>query len=253
MSNLRLDVDIDSLSSAFGELKNQVKKDLNDSVKALASMTHGKTLEIATEDLKSLAKMYKDGVTFQEIEENLWVVSLDEKLLWIEEGRKSGFMEELLRGKSAKTNKKGQKYAVIPFEHSKNPSEQSNTAQQLTEQIRTYLKKKDISYKKIEYNPDGSPRLGLLHRFSVKSARLKPIHKHEPLEGVAIYQRKDEQGKVQRDVMTFRVISEKHRAEGLWVHPGREGNKIMDKAFEWAVKTWENQILPEVLSKYENR
>lgn len=251
MSDLRFDIDIESLSDGFGSLKKELQKDLKKSVGALASMTHAKTLEIANNELSSLSSMYKDGVSFQQLEENLWVVSLDEKLLWIEEGRKSGFMEELLTGKSSKVSAEGNRYAVIPFEHSKKPSEQSQQAKTLTDQIRAELKKKDIPYRKLEYNQDGSPRLGLLHRFNIDSARLKDHHKDSPLKGVAIYQRQQKDGSVRRDIMTFRVISEKHKDEGKWVHPGREGNKIMDKAFEWAEREWEQKILPEVLAKYE--
>lgn len=251
MADLRFDIDIDAITREFRDVKKEMDKELKSSVRGLASMTHAKVLELATNELRSLSKMYKDNVSFQEIEENLWVVSLDEKALWIEEGRKSGFMEELLNGKSGKTNKQGEKYAVIPFEHSKNPSEQSSQARDLSNLIKAELKRKKIPYRKVEYHPDGSPKLGLIHRFDVKSARLKEHHKDEPLKGVAIYQRKDKAGRVQRDVMTFRVIHENHREEGKWVHPGREGDKLMDKAFKWAMNEWENKILPEILGRHE--
>jgi len=253
MSDLKFEFDINAVSQSFGQIKKAVDKDLKKAVGNLAAMTHAKTVELANKELKSLSKMYKDGLSFQQLEDNLWVVSLDEKLLWIEEGRKGGFMEELLNGKSGKTGKDGDKYAVIPFEHSKNPSEQSSQARELTNQIRTELKKRDIPYRgKLEYHQDGSPKLGLIHKFDIESARLKDNHKDGPLKGVAIYQKMNEKtGKVQRDVMTFRVISEKHREEGKWIHPGRQGDKLMDKAFEWAMNEWEQKILPEVLGKYE--
>ena len=252
MSDLKFEFDINAVTSSFGQIKKAVDKDLKKAVGSLAAMTHAKTVELANAELKSLSKMYKDGLSFQQLEDNLWVVSLDEKLLWIEEGRKGGFMEELLNGKSSKTNAQGEKYAVIPFEHSKDPSQQSSKAKELTNQIRSELKKRDIPYRgKLEYNNDGSPKMGLLHKFNIESARLKEHHKDEPLKGVAVYQRMNEKtGKVQRDVMTFRVISEKHREEGKWIHPGRVGDKLMDKAFTWAMNEWEQKILPEVLGKY---
>lgn len=251
MSDLRFDIDIDSITSQFGEIKKEVDKDLKKSVGALASMTHAKLIELANNDLKSLSKTYKEAVEFQQIEENMWVVSLDEKALWIEEGRKAGFMDELLNGKSSKVGKDGKRYAVIPFEHSKNPTEQSTKAQELSTQIKQELKERKINYRKVEHNNDGSPKLGLIHRFNVDSARLKESHKDSPLKGVAIYQKKDSSGNVRRDVMTFRVISEKHKDEGKWVHPGMQGKKLMDKAFAWAEDVWDKQILPEILGKYE--
>ena len=253
MGDLRFDIDINSITESLRDVKKQVQKDLKKGVSSLAAMTHAKTMELANTELKSLSKQYKESLSFQQLEENLWVVSLDEKALWIEEGRKGGFMEELLNGKSSKTGKDGKKYAVIPFEHSKNPAEQSSKAKALTDEIRAELKKRDIPYRgKLEYNSDGSPRLGLVHRFNIDSARLKDTHKDGPLKGVAIYQRMNEKtGKVQRDVMTFRVISEKHKDEGKWIHPGRQGDKLMDKAFAWAMTEWEQKILPEILGKYE--
>lgn len=249
MSDLKFEVDAEQIASAFKEEKEKVKKEVIESVGNLASMTHAKTMELATENLGSTQKMYKDNLSFQQIEENMWVVSLDEKALWIEEGRKSGFMEGLLNGKSSKTNKKGEKYAVIPFEHSKNPSEQSTQAADLANQIKKELKRRKINYRKPEYNEDGSPKLGLIKRFNVESAKLKPTDKTGPLQNVSIYQRKDEQGKIKRDVMTFRIIHEKHREEGKWFHPGRKAENLMDKAFDWAMQTWENEILPEILKR----
>ena len=117
--------------------------------------------------------------------------------------------------------------------------------------IKDELKERGINYRKPEYNADGSPKLGLIKRFNVESAKLKESHKDEPLKGVAIYQRMDKNtGKVRRDIMTFRVITERHREEGRWIHPGRAGDKLMDKAFEWAMNEWDSKILPEVLAKY---
>ena len=253
MTDLKFDIDIDELAGSFGQIKKEVSQDLKKAVGSLAAMTHAKTIELANKELKSLSKTYKDNISFQQLEENLWVVSLDEKVLWIEEGRKGGFMEELLNGKSGKVNAKGERYAVIPFEHSKNPTEQSDKARELTNQIKAELKDRKIPYRnKIEHHADGSPKLGLLHKFNIESARLKDTHKDEPLKGVAIYQKMNEKtGKVQRDVMTFRVITEKHREEGKWIHPGRQGSKLMDKAFEWAMTEWEQKILPDILGKYE--
>lgn len=187
----------------------------------------------------------------------------------------SGFMEELLNGKSSRTGKNG-KYAVIPFKHNKNPSGQSPKAYDLAQEIKYALKKEGVSWKKIETGPDGSPRIGLLHKFNVETARpvdaQKDIHKNPLTKGVAVYQNiYDEngvlvrdrakgrdlmakgKGTVKKDVMTFRVISEKHRNEGLWNHPGRQGNKIFDKAFEWAVNHWEKEILPAIFDKYKSK
>ncbi len=255
MSNLRFHVDVERLAKQFESLKKDVQQDLTKGVENLASMTHAKTLEIAGEELTSLQKMYKDNVEFSNPAPNFWVVTLKEPAMWIEEGRKAGFMEELLNGKSSRTGKNG-KYAIIPFHHNKNPSEQSPKAYDLAKEIQYELKKKGVNWKKIEVNEDGSPRLGKLHTFQFDNARAiaqKASHKNPLTKGVSVYQTKQKDGSVRRDVMTFRVISEKSRNEGAWVHPGRKGNKIMDKAFEWAMQTWERDILPAIFEKYSSK
>ncbi len=251
MADLKFDIDVQTISDEFGHLKEQVKEDLTKSAENLAAMTHAKTLELARDSLSSLSKMYTDNVEFSNPMPNLWVVTLKEPAMWIEEGRKSGFMEELLNGKSAKTNAKGEKYAIIPFKHNVNPTEQSQSAKALANQIKDALKKEGINWRKIEKNEDGSPRLGRLHTVrNPSSARQKPEHKGALTEGISVYQTKDKGGNVRRDVMTFRIITEKHRNEGLWIHPGRAGDKLMDKAFDWALEVWEREILPATTEKY---
>lgn len=247
MSDLKLEINIEEIASEFNDLKDQVQKALLQGVESLSAMTHAKALELAKDDLSSLSKKYMDNVEYQKLEEGLWVVTLKEPAMWIEEGRKSGFMEELLNGKSSKTNSKGERYAVIPFQHNKNPTEQSVNAKQLANQIKEVLRNRNINWKKIEKGADGTPRVGLLHKISVDNPRLKEAHKTSATQGIAVYQRKGKDGNVRRDVMTFRVITEKHKNEGLWIHPGREGDKILDKAFDWAVQTWEHEILPSIL------
>jgi hypothetical protein len=248
MSNLKLEVDVKAISDQFGELKTEVEKALMQGVESLSAMTHAKVLELARDNLSSLSQKYMDAVSYQKLEEGLWVVALDmKKAGWIEEGRKSGFMDELLTGKSAKSNAKGEKYAVIPFQHNKNPSEQSTKAKELADQIKNILRSEGINWKKIEKNADGSPRVGLLHKINVNSPRLKEAHKSSPTQGIAVYQRKGKDGNVRKEVMTFRVIHERHRNEGLWIHPGREASKFLDAAFDWATQNWEQQILPQIL------
>jgi hypothetical protein len=256
VSNLKFTVDIEKILSHVKTLKKELTKDLNEGVRNLAEITHNKVLDLSETELGSIKQLYRDNVDFSNPAKNIYVITLKKPALWIEEGRKSGFMEELLNGKSAKTGKNG-KYAVIPFKHNNNPSTQSPKAYDLAQTIKYELQKKGVNWKKIEYNEDKSPRLGLLHKFNLETARpvdaQKDIHKNSLTKGIAVYQRKDSDGKVQRDVMTFRVISEKHKQEGLWMHPGRPGDKLMDKAFDWALKTWETDILPSILSKFDGK
>ena len=250
MADLKLEVDVEAIAKSFGDLRRSIENDITKGVESLAVMTHAKTLELARDNLRSLSQLYMDNVEFSNPAPNFWVVTLKEAALWIEEGRKSGFMQELLDGKSGKVSAKGEKYAVIPFKHNVNPTEQSTKAQQLSNEIREGHQQRDVGWRKIELNRDGSPRLGMLHKFNVESARLDPKHKTPSGYGVTVYQTKQKDGSVRRDIMTFRVITEKHKNEGLWNHPGRDGDHLMDKAFDWAIQTWEKDILPAIIAKH---
>lgn len=251
MPTLKFDINVDAIISSFDGIKTGLKKDITSAAENLANMTHAKLLELARDNLKSLYKMYSENVEFSNPAPNIWVVTLKAPAVFIDDGKKRGFMSELLDGKSSKTSKDGQKYAVIPFEHSKPPTEQSPKAQNLANEIKSALKQKGISWKKIERDESGSPRLGKLHTFNIESPRLKDIHKTPATYGVSIYQRQTKTGKVKRDVMTFRVITEKHESEGLWMHPGMEGKKLMEKSLEWAMNTFDKEILPAILEKYK--
>jgi hypothetical protein len=47
--------------------------------------------------------------------------------------------------------------------------------------------------------------------------------------------------------MTFRTVSEDHKAQGRWFHPGLEAKNFLDQSFRWAEARWENEILPALL------
>lgn len=254
MSNFLLEVDSKEIASAFGNLQKDVEAAVNKAVGALAASTHAKAMEMANDKLKTTAGTFKEALSFEKLSPTIWVVSLDmKKAGWIEEGRKAGFMEELLRGKSSKISKNGKRYAIIPFQHNKNPSEQTPKAQELMGQIKTFLKKEGIRSRKLEFNADGSPKMGLLHRFDVGSELPSAKAQYAALSGLAIYQRKDaKSGKVKKQIMTFRVITEDHKADGRWVHPGRQGAFIIDDVYKWASDTWESQILPGITASFSN-
>lgn len=258
MSDFRIEVDAKSIASQFGEFKLEVETAVKSAIGALAASTHAKAIELATDKLSTTRETYTDALSFQQLNENMWVVELDmDKAGWIEDGRKAGFMEELLNGKSSKISKDGKRYAVIPFEHSKPPSKQAPSAQRFTQEIRKFLKEKEINYKKIEYNDDGSPKLGLLHSFKEGIGKeLFPSFpaKHDVFKGLSIYQTKDKTtGKVKRDVMTFRVITEDHKAEGLWNHPGRQAAFIIDHSYDWALKEFDTVIMPQILESFSRK
>jgi hypothetical protein len=250
--SLKFDIDLKQFSDQMKKFKKEFESDMHVAVGSLASMTHAKTLELTNQLSSSIQKTYRDALSFEKIEEGVWIVNLDSKAMWIEEGLDPYSMYDThLRSPKAKTSVEGHKYLTIPFKHNKNPSEQSASAQNLTTQIRKELKDRGIPYKKLELGPDGSPRIGRLHAFNIDSAKPSAKAKDPALKGLTIYQTKQADGSIRRDIMTFRVISEKTKGDGRWQHPGRDASQLMDEAFRWAETTWETQILPELLKKYE--
>jgi hypothetical protein len=160
------------------------------------------------------------------------------------------------------------RYRVIPFQHNKGPTQQTKTQNELKETIRTEMGKRGIPYGKLEMNADGTPKLGKLHSFDIKDKPLKTqngvgqgwgeIGKPKVgatgipfLQGVNVYQTKvkDKSGKesVQKQIMTFRIVSSKHKGTGRWVHPGFEPKKFLQEGYEWALKEWNDKILPQIL------
>lgn len=251
--DFKLEIDASAIAKEFGNIKEKVEKTINLAVGGLAASTHAKAMQLATEQLTVTSSIYKDALSFNKISSNIWVVSLDlKKAGWIEEQRKSGFMDELLKGKSARTSKSGKKYAIVPFKHNKNPTEQMPVAQSLANDIKDFLKSKKIPWKKLEFNEDGSPKMGLIHRFDILNEKPSEKAKFPALKGLSIYQRKGDDGKVKKEIMTFRVITEDHKAEGLWHHPGRKGVKIIDQCWTWASQSWDSEILPSILEKFKD-
>jgi hypothetical protein len=138
--------------------------------------------------------------------------------------------------------------------------------------------RKKIPWGKIEMGADGNPKLGRLHRFNIQDSPLKshdgPGQGRGPvgdvrqgpnmrqragggpggggnpfLQGVAVYQKLDDTGKVQRSVVTFRIASSNQQGESIWDHPGLEAVNIIDQAWEWAMTQVESEILPKLIER----
>lgn len=246
---LSFNIDAAEIASAFKELALEVEQEISKSAEAVAAITYAKTVELANNELHSTLEKYKENLGWEKIEDGIYVVYLDEDALFIEEGIEANkdMKPDLL--KNSKVSKSGKRYKVIPFDHTKKPQNLSTTAQSIVNELKTNLRAQRVPFKKIEKNQDGSPRIGMLHEFNFggtkKNARWSAGH----LDRVRIYQNKDTNGNVRRDIFTFRTVSSDQ--EGKWMHPGLQKKEFMDKAMEFAIKEWEDKILPEILRKWE--
>lgn len=250
MSNLKIKIDVAAIANQFKDLKMEIEQDLNKGVANLAAITHAKVAEMAGDELQSSRKTLTDNLGFEEVSPGIWIVSIDEDALWIEEGIEANHdMKPDLLKSATKTSKDGYKYRSIPFDHGKAPSQLTGAAQMIVAKIRSNLKKEGVPFKKIEKDANGSPRTGKLHTFDWGGAI--PGKGNTPqLKGVSIYQTVTKSGNVRRDILTFRTVSGGPKSAGKWLHPGFQPKKFLDRAADWALKEWEDKILPEVLAKY---
>lgn len=248
---LKVKLDLDKIANQFKELAYEVKQDLEKGVGSLAAMTHAKVAEMANQELHSSRKDFQESLGFEEVAPGVWIVSVDEKGLWVEEGIEPNTdMKEGLLRNGAKTSKDGNKYKSIPFDHGKAPSQMTPYAQNLVSKIKYVLKKEGIPFKKIEKTPNGNPRLGKLHKLDIDSMPPTSRANTGALQGLTIYQSKTATGNVRRDIMTFRTVSSGPKSQGKWIHPGLKAKHFLERAEEWALKEWEEKILPEILKKY---
>ena len=248
---LKLNIDASKIAEQFKEFAVEVEQDLQKAVGQLAAMTHAKVVERANEELGSTRKKFMDSLGFEEIAPGVWVISIDEKGLFIEEGIEANHdMKPDLLKEGSKTSKSGNRYKVIPFDYGKPPSQMTGTTQQLVNQIKQSLKQEKVSFKKIERNSDGSPKVGKLHEFNLGGPRLGKGNT-PALKGLSIYQSMTKSGNVKRDILTFRTVSSGPASAGKWHHPGMDGKKYLDWALEQATKEWENEILPKIMDKWK--
>ena len=262
-------LDIEPLLAVERQLGQVATRAMRDAGQQLVTMTRAHIVEEAGKKLHSRRQMFLDGLTHMKVDENTWVVNLDAKVRWIDDGlSEHNMIDDLLKSKSAKTAKDGSKYVVVPFNHKKGPASMTPAQKTLLDTIKTELKDRKIPYGKLETGVGGTPKLGLLHSFDIRSAPIKQANgpglgkgpigavAQGPtgiplLQGVRIYQRqiKDKQGKdtTRRDIMTFRIASSKQKGQGRWDHPGTAPVKLMDDAYDWAKRTWEEKIVPQLV------
>lgn len=249
---LKFQLDISEIASQFSAFSKEVADDLTKAVKNLATLTRAQIhLEVQSE-LHTSRKIYLDNLSDPtESSPGVWVISLDEPALWIEEGiaPNTDMKPDLL---------KGAKYKVIPFKYNTAPTDTAPSTQLLIKEIQRKLRSEKIPYKNIEYNKNGSPKTGKLHNLrwgtDVPGGAKRPGKGNTPqLQGLSIYQQLTKTGNVRRDILTFRTVSSGPASAGKWIHPGFTAKKYMDKAFDEAMRKWEQEILPELMDKWSKK
>lgn len=268
---LKISINVDALAAQCKEFAEEARQDLIKKVSMLAAYTHVKVLEMAESELKekSFQKKFMDSVHFEELATGVWSISIAEEGLFVEEGisPNTPMATDKWLLKNAETNKKGEKYKIIPFEWSQARGQMSTTAKGYVDELKKMLRDQRIPFKKLEMNAQGSPRIGTLH--DINFGGEKPGRGNTPIfDRVRIYQTQTENKKTgkmkyERQIVTFRTVKDpagnetdpkkraKLQAAGLqWRHPGLEKKQFLEKAEEWAMKEWEDKMLPEVFKKW---
>ena len=153
------------------------------------------------------------------------------------------------------------KYRVIPFEHNKGPKAQTQKQTSLTDILKSTMKQLKIPYGKIEKDANGKAKVGLLHSFDIirkPGGGAVEVGKHSGislLQGVRVYQKpvmsKSGVESIKKSVMTFRIVSSKHKGTGRWQHPGLAARDFFPEAYLWAMDQWKNKIAPEILAQFQ--
>jgi len=256
MGDIKVNLDLSPLTAYLENFAKEIAKDVKQSIRALANDTHNHIKEEAQGKLHSFREQYLESLSPPEqIDDYLWVITLDKEAEWIEQGRSEPYDMKPGLLKDGKTSKDGHRYRVVPMNQAKMQSEMSpNTAGYETNmvgRVKAELKKRGIPYKKLEIDQrTGMPKLGKLHEFDIDS--YTPGKGNTPqLHGINIYQHKRKDGSVKRSITTFRTVTDKDNQKDKWIHPPVDARDFFPQAKTWAETEWETKILPSLVEKYK--
>jgi hypothetical protein len=252
------------------KLDQTIEKVSKELAQQLSGMVYSKAVEYAGQRLHSRHEMFLEGLHPPVFVDGAYVVELDAKLMWIEDGMEPyDMLDGLLaakKGKKIRTDKQGAKYVVVPFHHGGEGARSTPTPaqQDLIATIKKTMDDKKISWSDIEVTKRGNPKLGRLHSFNIMDAPNKTHEGPEQgkgpvgsvrqgntgipfLQGVNVNQRKVK-GKVQREIVTYRIASEAHRGQ-KWMHPGLQPAHILLDVWKWAEQEMRDKIAPQVVEQ----
>lgn len=282
-----LNIDVSDIEGLF-DFDEVAKDEMEAAAKQLTAATHAHIVEMAQQKLHTRRGTFIEALSYFQVDENTWVVNLDAKARWIDEGMDAhNMLEDLLKSKSAKRAKDGSAYVVVPFQHNKEKSAMTPAQQTLLGTIKRELAKVGETPNKLSTDKEGNPKLGLVRSMDITKAPMstpnRPIGRGTGsvakgptgiplLKGIRIYQKeitkKDGSKGVGRFVMTFRVASSKHKGEvgngttepwrikkgagvpqARWDHPGVSPTNLMEDGMRWAQDQWDSKIAPALLTK----
>lgn len=249
MSDINVKIKAEELGLEIDNLAPWIEAELQDAVKNLAHAAHTSMIsEIQSRRMSPGNRQdYLKGLKFVDIGDDSYLIYLEGD--WankLEEGFEPYDMKDTLLKSTkittsgepwVKTNKKGKKYASVPFSfkpHSKDVGS-GDLASDIKSLVAKNSKGKMQAITKTFKDIDGNAIQGRVA--SIKNAE------NENLSGLTKYQHVSDSGKVSSMYMTFRVISEDSKG---WQHPGFAGHKIFEDVEKYVDQEMEN-ILTNLL------
>lgn len=268
MSIIDIRFDLSGIQGLTADLTQRLNDEGRRAAQLLGPAAHGHLLELANQRLHSRREMYIQGLHFQQESDETFVIVLDSKVRWIDDGLPKYDMKPgLLASPKAKTAKDGSRYMTIPFNHGpgRGPTSTTPPQQALIQTLKAEMKTRNIPWAKLENGPGGQPKQGLLHSFDIMNRPLRtsqglgqgkgPVGQvvQGPtgiphLQGVRVYQKPNAKGKMQRSIMTFRTVSSR-MGNDRWMYPGVRGVLLIEETARWIQEQWDQIILPTLLDR----
>jgi hypothetical protein len=251
MADIKLSVRAEALGESLDNLGYRIEEELKAAVKNLADTAYNSMIadvQMSPWMRDTEKKQYQNALKFQNLGDDNYLIYLDgDEANKLEDGVPSYVMnpgmlssEKIVNVGSragqpwVRKNKKGEKYAAVPFTHhpmSKAPGNDLATA------IKGILVKNaqgvDQKITQIFRDVDGNALSG---KVAVASEFETPI---QNLQGLTKYQSISPTGKVSSVYMTYRTITEKGKA---WIMPARPGFHLFKKTQEYIEQELDNII-----------
>lgn len=247
------------------KIEETAKEVIKKANEGAAKTLRGYIVTEADKVLHSRKKAYIESIILQK-EDDFYIVALDKKAAWIEDGMdQTDMVPFFMKSSKVKQGKNG-KFLTIPFNLGYQKGVATTPAKaDLIATVKQELASRKINYSTVERDEQGAPKLGKLHSLSIKDRPVKtqegPNQGHRPvgavkqgpsgrawLDGIKIYQVKGPKGGVKRAIFTFRTVKPEHSGQ-MWIHPGLDGVNIFEKAADFMQKELDDNIIPKILEE----
>lgn len=277
MANLGIIGTISDLEAFPENIREEIQIRTQAAAQILAQETYDFIQQRASQTLNTRKATYLNALSITNPSPDTYMINLAPQAEWIEKGMPEFSMLPglLAKGKPIKSGpNKGGRYRIVPFSYptDKNTPRTSLT-NDLTMALKQQLKNRGVNWKKLDTDPSGAPKVGLLGSYNLTkperqgnlypgesgalgrpyTANARPPGQSGPegrpyLFGVRIYQTpgtgggNQEDNGVKRQYSTFRTASTSQIGTGKWKYPGVQGKFFFIEAKSFAENHWQNTV-----------